>query len=399
MRSLPTAPVASLWSLDPEVIFLNHGSFGACPSEVQEGQRRLQARLERQPVRFFVREFEGLLDSARDELAAFIGADPADLVFVPNATTGVNAILRSLSFAPDDELLTTNHAYNACRNVLEHVAARTGARVTAAEVPFPIDSPEQVIEAVLAAVTPRTRLALIDHVTSPTGLVFPVDRIVGELAERGIDTLVDAAHAPGMLPLDLRSLGAAYFTANCHKWLCAPKGAAFLWVRRDKQAGIHPTTISHGANSPRTDRSRFQLEFDWTGTDDPTAYLAVPEAIRFLGSLLPGGWPELMGHNRSLALAARAALCDALDIPEPSPAAMIGSLASVPIPDGDPAAPTSAFGTDPLEDQLLDRYRIQVPVVSWPAPPKRLIRISAQVYNSPEQYGTLAAALIELLER
>jgi isopenicillin-N epimerase len=317
----------------------------------------------------------------------------------PNATTGVNAVVRSLDFTPQDELLTTTHAYNACSNTLAHVASRARSRIVVADVPFPIASAEHVVENILAAVTPRTRLALIDHVTSPTGLIFPIARIVSELASRGVDTLVDAAHAPGMLPLDLRSLAPAYYTANCHKWLCAPKGAAFLYVRRDKQTGIHPTTISHGANSERTDRCRFQLEFDWTGTDDPTAYLTVPEAIRFMGSLLPGGWPELMEQNHRLALAARATLCDALDIPPPSPDEMVGSLATVPLPDGDPELTKSPLGIDPLEDALLEQHGIQVPVITWPAAPRRLLRVSAQAYNTPSQYARLAEALTELLRR
>src|SRR5207249_2883519 len=214
--------LARFWTLDSAVAFLNHGSFGACPRPVLEAQQRLRERLERQPVRFFVRDLEPLLDDARSALAAFLGADPEGLVFVTNATTAVNAVLRSLALAPGDQLLVTDHA------------------------------------------------------------------------------------------------------CNCHKWLCAPKGAGFLHVRRERQGGVRPVVISHGANSPRTDRSRLLLEFDWTGSHDPTAYLCVPEAIRFLGGLLPGGWPELMARNRQLALEARRILCDALDAMPPAPEEMVG---------------------------------------------------------------------------
>ncbi|MCC6556754.1 MAG: aminotransferase class V-fold PLP-dependent enzyme [Polyangiaceae bacterium] len=391
------AAVRPLWSLDPAVSFLNHGSFGACPLPVLEAQTRLRARMEREPVRFFVRELESLIDAARAALGAFVGADPDDLAFVPNATAGVNTVLRSLPLGSGDELLTTDHEYNACRNALEFAASRAGARVVVATVPFPIGSPDAVFEALLERVTARTRLALVDHVTSQTGLVFPIERIVAELGQRGIDVIVDGAHAPGMLPLDVRAIGAAYYTGNCHKWVCAPKGAAFLHVRRDRQHGIRPLSISHGASSPRADRSRFLLELDWTGTHDPSAYLCIPDALRFMGSLLPGGWPALMAHNRATALAARALLCEALGRAAPAPASMIGALAAVPLPDGDGAAQPSPLYLDPLQDALMDGWGVEVPVIPWPAPPRRQIRISAQIYNDRADYARLAGALAELL--
>lgn len=391
------AAMRPLWSLDQEVTFLNHGSFGACPLAVLEAQRRVRDQLEREPVRFFVRELEPLLDAARAELASFIGADADDLAFVPNATAGVNTVLQSLPLGPGDELVVTDHEYNACRNALNAVSAKAGARVIVAKVPFPIATPEQLIESVLAQVGPRTRLVLVDHVSSQTGLIFPVATLVAELTRRGIDALVDGAHAPGMVPLDLRALGAAYYTGNCHKWICAPKGAALLHVRRDRQAHIRPLSISHGASSLRSDRSSYLLQFDWTGTHDPSPYLCVPEAIRCMGSLLPGGWPALMAHNRSTTLAARALLCDALGCPPPSPASMIGALASIPLPDGSGASSWSRLQLDPLQDALFERWGIEVPVIPWPAPPRRLLRISAQIYNDRPQYERLAGALVELL--
>jgi len=393
-KSESAANRPDLWPLDPKTVFLNHGSFGSCPRPVLEYQSALRERLERQPIQFLVRELEGLLDEARAELARFVAADAEDLVFVPNATTGVNTVLRSLRFRAGDELLVTDHEYNACRNALDFAAQLWGAHVVVAKVPFPLRAGEQIVQSVLSAVTPRTRLALLDHVTSQTGLVFPLDRLVSALAERGIDTLVDGAHAPGMVPLELKKLGAAYYTGNCHKWLCAPKGAGFLFVRRDRQPLIHPLTISHGGNSPRTDRSRFLIEFAWTGTSDPSACLSVPEAIRFVGSLVPGGWPEVMRRNRALALAGRKVICESLRIEPPCPEELVGSLASIPLPDADSAAaPASPLYADPLQDLLRMQFGIEVPVIPWPAPPNRLLRISAQLYNSLPQYELLAEAL------
>ena len=388
MRPEPDKDWSNFWWLEPDVTFLNHGAFGACPKPVLEVQQQFRLRLEQQPLRFLAQDLEGLLDSARQVLAEFVGADPLDLVFVPNATTGINTVLRSLHFTPDDELLTTNHEYNACRNALDFVAARSGAQVVVAEIPLPIQSPQQVIEAVVAKISPKTRLALLDHVTSQTGLVMPIQALVRELSQRGIDTLIDGAHAPGTIPLSLPTIGATYYTGNCHKWLCAPKGAAFLYVQRDRQVQIRPLTISHGANSPRTDRSRFRLEFDWPGTYDPSAYLSVPTAIEFLGGLLPGGWPELMARNRAKALAARKVLCEALNVSPPCPDEMIAALAVVPLPDGSYQA---------LQTSLLNQYGIEVPIVPWPGGQKRLVRVAAQIYNTVSQYEYLAQALVGLL--
>jgi isopenicillin-N epimerase len=383
---------ASLWPLDPDVTFLNHGSYGACPRAVLEAQGRLRDRLEAEPVRFLSRELEGLLDGAREGLGAFVGADPDDLSFVPTATTDVYTVLRWLDLGAGDELLATDHTYNACRNALEAVAARAGARVVVAAVPFPVAAPEEALEAVLSRVGPRTRLALVDHVTSPTGLVLPIERLVRELASHGVETLVDGAHAPGMVPLDLAALGAAYYTGNCHKWLCAPKGSGFLHVRRDRQKGVRPLVISHGANSSRADRSPFRLEFDWMGTVDPTAYLVVPEAIRYMGSLLPGGWPALMAHNRGTALAARDLLCATLGVASPAPDSMIGSLAAVPVPPG--FGPAARDGErDPLQTALFDRFGIELLVFTWPALATRILRVSAQLYNSAGDYQRVADAL------
>src|SRR6185369_16504794 len=364
-----------------------------------DDQRRWRDRMEAQPVQFLARDLPGLLAAARGELGRFVGADPDDLAFVANATGAVNAVVRSLHFAPGDELLTDDHEYNATINVLRHVAERDGARVVVAAIPFPVASEDDVVEALLGAVSDRTRLVLVSHVTSPTALVFPIERIVAALAERGVETLVDGAHAPGMLPLDLDRLGAAWYTGNLHKWVCAPKGAAFLHARRDRQPGIRPNTISHGANAPvvpdgaggRVGPTRYRAEFDWQGTLDPTAWLAVPEALAFIASVLDGGWPSVIARNHELTLRARAALADVLGLDRgvPAPETMLGSMVALPLPVTGPLGSgtvggSSPLDSDPLQQRLLDEHRIEVPIFPWPVPaarssrpPRRLIRVSS----------------------
>jgi isopenicillin-N epimerase len=376
------------WTLDPTITFLNHGSFGACPIAVLNHQQQLRNQLEAEPVQFFEQQLEPLLDASRTALAHFVGADAANLAFVPNATTGVNTVLRSLTFQPGDELLTTNHEYNASRNALDFAAQQNGATVVVANLPFPLSSSDQIIEAILANVTSKTKLVLLDHVTSQTALVLPIAILVQELSERGVDVLVDGAHAPGMVPLQLKEMGVAYYTGNCHKWLCAPKGAAFLYVREDQQDSIRPLVISHGANSARRDRSFFHLEFDWTGTTDPTAYLCVGTAIQFLESLFPDGWTALMAQNQAMILSARSRLCQTLEIVPPCPESLIGSMISLSLPPGSAQA---------LQTALFQRFKIEVPIIPWKTAGDRLIRISAQVYNTQAEYEQLADALKLLL--
>ena len=396
MRRPGPSPLAAHWMLDPEVTFLNHGAFGACPREVLALQTEIRARMERDPIDFLVRALEPLLDEARVRLAGFLHADPDDLAFVDNATAGANTVLRSLGLRPGDELLTTDHGYNACINALDAVASRSGARVVIARVPFPIRGPEEVSDAVLGAVTARTRLVLVDHVTSATGIVFPLRSLVQPLQARGIDVLVDGAHAPGMVPVDLEALGAAYYTGNCHKWLCAPKGAGFLHVRRDRQAGLRPLVVSHGANSTRTDRSRFRLEFDWTGTRDPSALLCIGAALDLVGGLVPGGWEEVRERNHVLACRARTLLCEVLGVAPPCPESMLGSLAAVELP-RHPRWPPGPRDSDPLQAMLFARHRIEVPIYGWPMPDRRWIRVSPHLHNAELQYRFLADALREAM--
>ncbi len=395
------APIQpEVWSLDPKVTFLNHGSFGSCPKPILERQQQLRAELERQPVAFLVGRLTPLLDESRNILSDLIGADPADMVFVHNATVGVNSVLRSLEFKPGDEILCTVHDYNACRNVARYVAQRSGAKIVEVNVPLPVACRQQVVDAVLAKVTPRTRLAMLDHITSPTALVFPIEDLVRELNQRGVDTLVDGAHTAGMLPLDLNTLGAAYYTGNCHKWLCTPKGAGFLWVRRDRQEGIQPATISHGYNKPRRGYSPFQDGFDWPGTWDPTPWICVGDSIQFISKLLPGGLPALMKRNHDLAMLGRKILCERLGLTPIGNEEMLGSMAAVILPDEigrrHSMGQMAGDANNGLHDQLLAEFNIEVPVMCWPAPPQMVLRFSAQAYNYPAQYERLADAVSRL---
>jgi isopenicillin-N epimerase len=314
-----------------------------------------------------------------------VGAPTRDLAFVRNATDGVNAVLRSLPLQHDDEIVVTDHGYNACINAARFSAERSGAIVRVAKIPFPIRHDDEVVSAIEAEFCQRTRVLLVDHVTSPTGLIFPIQRIIASAHARGIRVLVDGAHAPGMLPLDLRAIEADYYTANHHKWLCAPKSSGFLYVRPDFQSEVRPTVISHAANRPRPERSQFLAEFDWTGTFDPTPLLALPAAIEFLDSLYPGGTNELMSSNHNLALKARQRLCDALQIDAPAPKSMIGSLVSVPLPEDLPA--------DELGTKLYEEHHIEVPVFRGPQENTFLLRVSAQAYNHIDQIDRLAKVL------
>jgi len=386
---------ADLWTLDPAVDYLNHGSFGACPRAILEKQSALRALLEREPVDFLVRQLPARMAEARREIGEFVGAEPDGLAFVSNATTGVNATARSWPLASGDEILITDHLYSACHRALEFTASRRGAKVVMARVGFPVVGEDDVVEAVLAGVSSRTRLAVLDHVSSPTALVFPIARLVTELRERGVETIVDGAHALGMVPLALDRLGAAAYTANAHKWLCAPKGAAILHVRRDLRERVRPLVVSHGYE-PSRGTVRFREEWDWTGTVDPTPWLSIPECVRLMGGLLPGGWPALMRRNHELVLRARAIVLETLGVEAPCPETMLGSMASIPLPRAEAGSPVARLEQDALAAWTRERG-VESWFLPWSAPGGKLVRLSAQMYNHDEQYRRLSRLLQEAL--
>lgn len=386
-------PYRRHWSLDPEVTFLNHGSYGACPTRILQRQQELRQEMEREPVRFMAHR-TSLFDRSRARLAAFVGAQVEDLAFVPNATHGVNAAIQSQRWQPGDQVLVTDHEYNACRNALDHVAARWGAEVVVVRIPFPITSPEVVTERMLAAVTDRTVFCLIDHITSPTALVQPIEDLIPALQERGIRVLIDGAHAPGQIALDLDKLGADYYTGNLHKWACTPKGCAFLHVKREHQEGIHPAVISHGYNADTESRSRFLQEFDWTGTFDITAWATVGETLDHLAEMVEGGWPAIRARNHKLALWARDFLAESFGTALPAPQSMVGTMASVVLPEG-LAAKVEKRGKS-LYATLVEDWGIQIPVIPVPEPDAWSVRLSAHLHNTEDDYRRLAEAIAAL---
>ncbi|MBC8515385.1 aminotransferase class V-fold PLP-dependent enzyme [bacterium] len=315
-----------LWHLDPTKVYLNHGAYGACPKVVLAAQERWRIRMERQPSQFFARDvWEGLIGEALAPLASFVGARAEDLVFVENATVGTNSVLRSLRFEEGDELLTTTHAYGAVRSSLSFVAQRWGASVVATKIPFPCESEDEIVEAVLRGFSERTRLLVIDHIASDSALVFPVKRLAKEAKKRGVMVLVDGAHAPGHIPLDIPSFGVDWYTGNAHKWLYAPKGCAFLWTAPKWQAETHPLATSFG----RLWDAGYQAEFLWQGTRDLSAWLSVVNALQFHKEM---GGGRLMERNRTVAWEGAKELALAWEVPLPAPKEIFGSMVSIPIP-------------------------------------------------------------------
>ena len=382
-----------LWSLAPDVLHLNHGSFGACPSQIIEEQTQLRQQMESNTLRFFEQELPELLEIARKALGLFLGAPAQDLVFVDNATTGISTVLSNLDLIAGDRILVTDHGYNACSNAARYFTKRASAEIDLINLSFPGSDANEFIERILGACTSRTRLLLIDHITSPTALIMPLEDIVPAVQQRGIQVLVDGAHAPGMLPLRLTDLGADYYTGNCHKWMCAPKGTAFLYVKPEHQLNLHPLTISHGMNRPVGASTRFRLEFDWVGTRDLTGFLTLPALIEYMGGISNEGWAGIMARNRALALEARDLICQELGLESPCPVDMIGSLATVCLPVPKKGTFIDYHAVDPLKEILRHNHGIEVSLSAWPSPAGRYLRVSAQLYNSLVHYQQLTKAL------
>jgi isopenicillin-N epimerase len=366
------------WALSPEVLHVNHGSYGGCQTSVIAEARRLRTELEAAPMKFFGLAWQGLIDRARETLAAFVGAPAERLVFVPNATHGVAIAIASCRVDAGDEIVTTNHTYRAVRNQLARLAAARGARVHTVPIALPFD-PDAWVAALEATITPRTRLVVLDHVTSPTGLIFPLERIVPALVARGIQVVIDGAHAPGQIALDIAALGATYYAGNNHKWLCAPKATGFLVAH----GPATPLVTSHGASPEYGPANRLHAELDWAGTGDPTPHLCVPAALAAVAD-----WPATRARNHALVLALRDRVIAALGGDERhhlAPATSLGCMAAIPV----------RISGVPLElTQRLLRDNVELPIVDWPAQP--LVRISAHLYNDERDADPVIAKLKEL---
>ncbi|HEY6431546.1 MAG TPA: aminotransferase class V-fold PLP-dependent enzyme [Acetobacteraceae bacterium] len=370
------------WLLDPDWLTVNHGSFGATPKSVLAVQEDWRRRMEAQPSRFMRMILPDALRAAADGMARFMGAEGKDLAFLDNATTGCNAVLRSRRLQPGDEVLVLTHGYGAVRNTVRYVTELAGARMTEAALPFPHPDADRIVAVLAEAITPRTRLAVLDHITSPSALVLPLARMIAACHARGVPVLVDGAHGPGQVDIDLRTLGADWYVGNCHKWLCAPKGAAFIWASPERQEGLHPVTISHGYGKG------FLEEFDWTGTRDFSAFLAVPAAIEFHDRL---GGPALRARNIALAAQATALIARRLNTEPGATGELAGSMGVVRLPiTGDVSAERARV----LRQHLLDR-RTDVPLHAiadgiW-------MRISAYAYNELADYEKLAEVAARVL--
>ncbi len=369
---------------------LNNGSYGLTPAVVRDAQIELQRRLEEDPVRFFKADLEDYCDDTRRAIAAFTRVDFQSIALVPNGTFAVATVLNNLKLNPGDEILVTDHEYMATFNELGKVCRATGAKVTIAKIPFPAVTPEQVVESVVGKMTDRTRVVLVSHITSASALVMPVREIVEAAKQRGIETFLDGAHTPGQIALDISSLDPTWYAASCHKWLACPKGTGFIYTSPNRKGGFKPMVLSCRVHETRPERDAFLCDFDYTGTNDYTGNLVIPVAIEHMGAQLPGGWDALRRRNHDLVIAGANAVCDALGIEQQVPESMIASMVSIPIPGQ--CEPSTLLG-EGLWDRLYLNHGLQAPVWDLPGVCDRMIRVSAQLYNSPADYARLGQAL------
>jgi isopenicillin-N epimerase len=388
--SQPPDPIStdirSEFLINPDLALLNHGSFGAVPKVVFDAHVAWIRKIESDPVHMIVREGPELLEKSKQSLAKFLGMNATDFGLVTNATEGINCVLRSLDFSAGDELVTTNHVYNAVRQAMKYIARRSGAVYREIDISVPVSSSDSIANQILNALTPRTKLVVIDHITSPTALIFPIEKIVAACNERKIDTLIDGAHGPGMAPININQLSPTYYAGNLHKWACCPKGCAFLCVRPDRQDRIHPMIISHFLDQGML------KEFGWQGTRDFAAWYTIPTAIEFLSTI---GLEKIMSHNHAMAVWVNQTLCDRWKVESISPLGglLLGSMATVPLPA--PLDRISDTEGQALQRWLHDEYQIEVPTMLFKD--RTYIRPCCQVYNRADEYLRLSDAVLRRL--
>ena len=391
----PPPEISDAWDIPDGVTYLNHGSFGPAPRPVRESQQRWTAELQRQPMEFFVRRLEGLLDETGAALGRLVGADPRDLVLVDNATAGMNIVARSIELEAGDQVLLTDHEYGAVRRLWQKTCQAAGAELVVRRRPWPLleeDSAERLVEHLAASITDRTRLLVASHVTSATATTLPIELICQAASRHGVPVCVDGPHAVAMLSLDLEQLGCDYYTASCHKWLSAPFGSGFLWVRRRHQHRIRPAITSWGGSVSGRDSS-WKDEFTWGGTRDPACWLAIPEAIAFLEDY---GIQRFRDQSHDLVNQARRRVLEltGLEAPTPESQRWYGPMTIVPLPN-DPAAETGHGHIDPLQKTLQQEFGIETPVTTMHE--HRYIRISCHLYNTVADIDHLVNSLSECL--
>lgn len=379
------AELRAQYQLRKDVTFLNHGSFGACPRPVFDRYQTWQRELEAEPVDFLGRRINGLLAEARASLAAYVGTEADNLVFVPNTTFGVNAVARSLGLQPGDEVLSTNHEYGAIERTWRFNGDKRGAHYISQPIALPVEDRQAVVDQLWEGVTERTRVIAISHISSSTALIFPVAEICARAREAGIITVIDGAHAPGQIDLTLDAWGPDYYVGNCHKWLSAPKGTAFLYANPDRQPKLEPLVISWGWESTHPGPSRFIDHFQWVGTQDPSAYLSVPAAIEFQQQ---HDWPRIRAACHQLLNEARTRIGELTGLPpiNPDTTEWWSQMCSIPLPSS----------IDNLGGKLWEDWKIEVPITGWNE--RRFVRVSIQAYNTEQDVDRLVQALAALLK-
>jgi isopenicillin-N epimerase len=382
------------WSLNPNIVHLNHGSFGGTPQFIIDKQKGYIDQLESEPVDFSVRRWYPIYYENKKAIADFIGTSEHNIYLVPNTTIGINHILHNQKDT-NKQWLTTNHAYGACVHAFHKIGEARDNEIIKVQIPYPLYSEEEILEQIENNLSPKTSLALIDYITSATAIIFPIKKIIDLLHSKGVKVIVDAAHAPGMVDFNLDELDADYFVANCHKWICSPKGSAFVYVNPKLQKDYKPVYYSFYNDWNADEAAHWSNQFIWEGTKDYSAYLCIKDALEYLPSLIEGDWNDIKKHNRNLAIQGAKIIANKLGVELPVPESMLGSIVNIPLWDDKIPQKFFNYYTE-VKNILYDQYKIEVPCILFPQAPKQYVRVSAQLYNSIEEYEYLGDCLLKI---